>query len=85
MTKEFKLHEYPYEYTCDRCGKSFELSEEKERDLKRDYSISSGDPLFFRCKKCPSGLCKPVGYTGRESTIVFELSIGEIIKGLFKH
>ena len=80
----FELHKYPYEYKCDRCSRTFELSEKKERSLKDEYGISAGSPLFFACLKCGSGLSKPVGYSGAESMIVVQLGFWDIIKALFK-
>jgi len=80
----FELHKYPYEYKCDRCSRIFKLSEKKEHSLKAEYGVVSENPLFFACLKCGSGLSKPIGYSGFESTIVFQLGFWDIIKALFK-
>ena len=82
--KEFALHKYPYKYECDRCSRTFKLSEKKERSLKSNYGINSEDPLFFACLKCGAGLSTPIGYSGKESIIIFDLGFGDIMKNIFK-
>lgn len=82
--EKFELHKYPYIYECDRCGRKFKLSKAKELSLKSNYGIASDLPLFFACLKCGSGLSKPIGYNGRESTIMMNLGFWDIIKALFK-
>jgi len=74
LKQKFNKKEFPYRYVCENCGerfeKTFEMSKEEDRRLKRENGVISKDPIFFECHFCHDDAIKPIGYKGKPSFII---------------